>query len=250
MTRLLSLAILGIFALTGSTQAQTWGNVKGKILWKGTAPEQAFLNIGGNADKAYCESKGKIPEEEFTINPKNNGVQWVFVWIAPAKGAPALAINPALKDPAKKDVVIDQPLCQFFPHAVALQNGQRLFVKNSAKIAHNFKWTGNPSNNNGNVLLPPGGEHAIEGLMPDRFPWTLECNVHPWMRGMMMVYDHPYFAVTDADGNFEIKGVPTGDCQLMIRNSTGQWLGGAKGKDGKSITVEAGGTDVGSYKFP
>ncbi|MEX0820057.1 MAG: methylamine utilization protein, partial [Pirellulaceae bacterium] len=33
---------------------------------------------------------------------------------------------------------------------------------------------------------------------------------HPWMKASMMVCDHPYFAVTDADGSFSIPNVPAG----------------------------------------
>jgi hypothetical protein len=37
-----------------------------------------------------------------------------------------------------------------------------------------------------------------------------KCDVHPWMFAFVGVVDHPYFAVTDKDGNFTLKGVPPG----------------------------------------
>jgi hypothetical protein len=37
-----------------------------------------------------------------------------------------------------------------------------------------------------------------------------KCDVHPWMFSYVTVVDHPYFAVTDKDGNFSIKNVPAG----------------------------------------
>jgi hypothetical protein len=37
-----------------------------------------------------------------------------------------------------------------------------------------------------------------------------KCDVHGWMNAYMAVMDHPYYAVTDAEGKFEIKSLPPG----------------------------------------
>ena len=36
------------------------------------------------------------------------------------------------------------------------------------------------------------------------------CNIHPWMKGYVVVLTHPYVAVSAKDGTFEIKNVPAG----------------------------------------
>ena len=36
------------------------------------------------------------------------------------------------------------------------------------------------------------------------------------MKAWVMVADHPYFAVTDANGNFEINNVPDGTYEVMF----------------------------------
>jgi hypothetical protein len=38
----------------------------------------------------------------------------------------------------------------------------------------------------------------------------VKCNVHPWMKGYIAVFKHPYFAVTDKNGGFELKDLPPG----------------------------------------
>ena len=38
----------------------------------------------------------------------------------------------------------------------------------------------------------------------------VKCNIHPWMRSYINVVEHPFFAVTGADGSFELKGLPPG----------------------------------------
>jgi hypothetical protein len=253
MIRMLAVAgvALSFFTLGQAASAQEWASVKGKIVWKGEVPKPMPLNVGASPDAAYCLAKGPVLDETYVVNPENKGLRWTFVWLAPMNKGDKIKIKPELaKIPAgAKNPEIDQPICSFIPHAIAVREGQKLIVLNSAKVAHNFKWTGNPTNSNGNVLLPPGGKHEIDNLKADRLPWTLECNIHPWMKGMMMVYDHPYFAVTDSDGNFEIKDAPTGPYRLMVRHSNGIYLGGAKGKDGKEITLKAGSNDAGALEF-
>ena len=63
--------------------------------------------------------------------------------------------------------------------------------------------------------LPAGGNKEVK-LKADKQPIAISCNIHPWMKGYMCVFDHPYFAVTDDDGNFEIKNVPAGKLQMVI----------------------------------
>ncbi len=42
----------------------------------------------------------------------------------------------------------------------------------------------------------------------------MKCNVHPWMKGYIAVFQHPYFAITGKDGTFELKNVPHGEFRI------------------------------------
>src|SRR5262249_79294 len=119
--------------------------------------------------------------------------------------------------------------CNFKPHVVAMNTtyfdgktqvptGQTFKVKNSAPITHNTNWAGNPAipDNKDNKIISTGG--SLDVLLK---PCTakqagregkvaIACNVHPFMSAVAWVFDHPYYAVTDAQGNFEIKDVPAG----------------------------------------
>ena len=46
-------------------------------------------------------------------------------------------------------------------------------------------------------------------------PFYIKCDVHPWMKTWVLVSDHPYYAVTDENGNYEIKGVPAGTYEVV-----------------------------------
>jgi hypothetical protein len=255
----LLVAATALFLVEGPVAAQNggWGTVKGQVVYGGAnVPEPAKLDV--NKDQVHCLAKGPIFSEEWVVNPKNKGVRWAFVWLAPAKGGSPLAIHPNLVKIKDPDVVLDQPVCRFEPHAVALRQGQNLIAKNSAPVAHNVHWTGHPLKNpGGNFIVPPTQSLTVKDLKADRFPVEVKCDIHPWMKAWVRVYDHPYFAVTDADGKFEIKDAPAGPCNLVIWHDSGYGPPYPMmpnqphpGRDGTPIKVKAGGdTDVGKLEL-
>jgi hypothetical protein len=222
-----------------------WGTVRGQIVWGGgELPPQKELHV--NKDEQHCLSKGPVPDESWVINKSNKGVRWVFVWLVPEPGQPKLPVNPELQQVTQKEVVLDQPCCRFEPHAIALRQGQDLIAKNSAPVAHNVNWTGALKNPGGNMTVPAGQSYTIKGLMADRFPVKLVCNIHPWMSAWVRIFDNPYYAITDADGNFEIKLAPAGKCRLMVWQESIGWRGGVAGSKGMPIEIKPGGvTDLG-----
>ena len=159
-----------------------------------------------------------------------------------------MPVHPNLAKIKQKQVEVDQPVCAFIPHAVAIREGQVVVAKNSSPVAHNIKWTGLTEANQGNVIVPAGQSHAIKDLEAQKLPILIECNIHGWMKGSIGVFSHPYFAVTDADGNFEIKNAPAGNYRLVVFNTV--YPGGAKGSTGQPIVIPAGKTlDVGDLAF-
>jgi len=42
----------------------------------------------------------------------------------------------------------------------------------------------------------------------------IRSNTHNWIRGYIFIFDHPYAAVTDAEGAFEMDGLPPGEYTL------------------------------------
>ena len=240
-----ALAVLAIEAGPSFAQNNQWGTIKGQITWGAKAiPPAAVQKLDpANANTPPClaANKGQAPPDEtWIVNPKNLGIKNTFVWLVPTDKKP-IAIHPNLQAIPAKPIEIDQPACHFIPHALALREGQVLLVKNSANFPHNFKYSGSPdkANNSGNTLIPPAGAFTLK-LDADRLPIKTECSIHPWMNGWVRVFTHPYFAVTDDDGNFEIKDAPAGDFRLMIWHGSAGWAGGAKGKNGTPVNIKAG----------
>jgi hypothetical protein len=233
-------------AKAGDEGDKGWGTIKGQIVWDGgPIPEPKALIV--NKDQQHCLGKGPILNEDWVINKDNKGIRWTFVWLAPEPGGAATPIHPSLIAIPNKEVEIDQPRCAFVPHCLGMREGQVLMAKNSSPIAHNVNWTGHPLKNpGGNNIIPSGGSFKIEGLKADKVPLIVQCNIHPWMKARVGVFDHPYFAVTDENGNFEIKLAPGGEYRLKVYHDAIGWRNGAAGRNGEKITIKGGGiTDVG-----
>jgi hypothetical protein len=222
-----------------------WGTIKGQIVWGGEGiPEAKPVVV--TRDQNVCLEKGPILNDELVVNAKNKGVRWGFVWLEPMPGSPPLPIHPDLKEIKKKQVVLDQPCCRFEPHAFGLREGQEIVAKNPASVLHNLNYTGvkNPGNN---LAIAAGQEITIKDLKADKYPVKLQCNIHPWMTGYVRIFDHPYFAVTDENGKFEIKQAPAGSFRLRGWHEA---VGYVPGRNGMDIQIKGGEvTDVGDIKM-
>jgi hypothetical protein len=242
-------ALLLLACGRGDAQDGKWGTIKGQVVWGGKAiPARKEILVA--ADKAHCllknptadPCKGTILEEVLLINEKTKGILNAFVWLLNDVKNP-LPIHPNLKKLPQNPMTIDQPACMFSPRAVAMREGQVFEVKNSAPVPHNILWTGDGVNNQGgNVLIKPGGKLEIKNLKAQFLPLSLSCSLHGWMRGRLAVFDHPYFAITDENGNFEIKDAPVGNLTIMIYHED---IGYRVGKMGEPINIKGGVNDMG-----
>jgi hypothetical protein len=221
-------------------EAEPLGTVIGRVTWGGKAPP---AEEKADTRKEPLCAKCNVLKEQFVVG-KGGGVKNVFVWLQDATQDPkkpmiALPTHPSLREVKDKEVVIDQPCCKFEPHVLALREGQVLVGKNSSAIVHNMKWAGESDVNDGdNKLIPAGEKIKINDLKASLKPVAVECNIHPWMKGWVRVFNHPYFAVTGDDGKFDIKKAPAGKYRIVIWHEEG-WVNG--GKEGQPVEIKAGG---------
>ena len=156
-----------------------------------------------------------------------SGVSVVWVEAIPGKTFP----------PAEKNPVMDQKGLMFQPHIMAVPVGTTVEFLNSDNVAHNVFWasiSGNKKLGHNLGTWPQGEKKPFKFDQPGVA--SLLCNVHPEMSGYIVVTPTPYFAESDAAGNFTIAGVPDGSYTVTA------WHEGAKNQS-KPVTV-AGGASV------
>jgi len=125
----------------------------------------------------------------------------VYIDAIPGKTFPAPA----------KPFVMDQKSLLFQPHVLAVPLGATVQFLNSDKVQHNIFWpaiSGDKKMSHNLGTWPTGQERSFKFDTPGVVP--LLCNLHPEMSGYVIVSPTPYYAVTDASGNFKITDVPDG----------------------------------------
>src|SRR5690606_34215305 len=100
--------------------------------------------------------------------------------------------------------VIDQKDCMYSPRIQGVVAGQDVDIKNSDATLHNVH-TYKGAESLFNQAQPKGADPMSKNWDDGIIKFT--CDVHPWMRGFVVVTDHPYFAVSGADGTFKIEKV-------------------------------------------
>jgi hypothetical protein len=231
------------------------GTLKGKVVYDGTPPNMDSATADLRAkmkakDEAHCLDMKATPEEitafQWRVDPNTKGVENVFVWLAPPAGSYFKLSDADIKS-AKPEVEIDQPHCAFIPHcAVAFTHyddgkglkptGQKVIFRNNAPMAHNTNYKGLKVPGK-NLLLNPGDTLTPTDIRPDAI--TLSCEIHAWMRAYIRDFDHPFATVTDKEGNYEIKNVPTGvPVQLVIWHEQAEFE--PNGSKGKTVTLKDG----------
>ena len=234
-----------------------WSTVKGQVKFpEGKAvPERKKLDV--SQDKEHCLSKGDILDESLIVNPKTKGIKNVVVWLRIdsdvkddlKKKLPEDKIHPSDKERKPAKITIDQPCCMFVKRITLARVGDTLVAKNPAPVPHNFFWS---STNNGefNQTIVKEGEFALpDPLKAEASPIAFKCTIHPWMSGYVRVFDHPYYAVTDEDGKFEIKNAPVGKFRMVVWQEKQGFLGGAPGRFGIPVEIKAGTTELKTVEF-
>ena len=156
----------------------------------------------------------------------------VFVYI---KNAP----KGEVKVPTEP-VVIDQKGCNYHPHVIGVMVGQPVKILNPDGTLHNVHALAKV-NQEFNMAMPKFRTEVTKTFDKPEFMFAIKCDVHPWMNAWISVMPNSYFAVTGADGKFEIKDLPDGTYDVEAWHEK---LGTKKG----TVTV-AGGNGTVDFSF-
>jgi len=181
------------------------GTISGVVTFKGTPP--ALKPIVVNKDKQVC-GKTPIYSQDLVVG-KNRGIRNVVVRLTDiTKGK--------VQTPAS--VTLTQKGCGFRPHVVTVQTGGEVVVANGDPLTHNIH-TFSFDNPQLNQAQPAGAPTlTIKPTIPETI--KVQCDIHKWMAGWVIVAAHPYYAVTDGSGHFTLTDVPAGTYTLEFWQET------------------------------
>jgi Polysaccharide lyase family 4, domain II len=180
------------------------GTISGTVKWSGPAPHLATAVI--NKDPQICDpdSQKNRDLERLVLGPQD-GVANTVVYLKNISRGKAM-------DLPEQRRFLDQKHCRYEPHILLVPVGATLQMKSSDATLHTIHMEGAATYN-----LPfPFPNQIITRSMPAVGLVDLKCNGgHTWMNAEMFVVQHPYYAVTDESGRFELTDVPAGDYELV-----------------------------------
>jgi|SRR5579859_1390494 len=227
----LMLSPLGRVTALAAGAADAPASVTGSVKFEGTPPKPTHIDMSADP---YCAKAHPAPlSTEDIVVGTNSGLANVVVFVSSG-------LSSSTFPPPPQPVVLEQKGCQYKPHIVALQAGQKLDVVNSDETTHNIHPT--PNNNREWNMTQPHGVPLEQTFAREEIAIPVKCNVHPWMRGYIAVFKHPYFAVTDKNGNFDLKDLPPGTYTITAWQEK-------LGSTNQKITVGAGETKTMDFSF-
>ena len=180
------------------------GTLKGHVKYDGKSPKKKRLRM--DADPVCGSShSGSVYSENFKM-AQDGSMEDALIWLKNVSYSGGVPSGP---------VVLDQKGCIYTPHVFGMVAGQDLMIKNSDATLHNIH-SMPKVNKEFNFAMPKVVKEkktTFSKSEPD--PFYIKCDVHPWMKTWVLVSDHPYYAVTDSNGNYEISGVPAGTYEVV-----------------------------------
>ncbi len=175
------------------------GSVKGRARFEGAAPAAQAIKMAADP---ICMREGKDAASEAILVGSDGSLQNVFVYVKDGLGGRTFPV------PATP-VVLDQKGCRYRPHVFGVQVGQAVEIVNSDPTLHNVHALPK-ANAEFNFGQPVQGMRARRTFARPEVMVPVRCDVHSWMSSYAGVLTHPFFAVTKADGSFEITRLPAG----------------------------------------
>lgn len=235
-----------------SREQEKWVTISGRVVFpeKQELPVRRQVPADSIKDRDFFRPSGELLfYEDVVIDPKTRGIANAVVWLRPDSNDrrakfPSEKIHPTVTQ--QTDRVINADRNGFQPRVMAARIGDRLAFNNTTPIPFNVNYQRISSTENGiemgdfNIVLPSTKTHYTKPLPLLLSPDQYMDNIHPWIKGYVWAFDHPYFAITDEHGNFSIKDAPEGSWRLVVWHEKTGYKGGPQGRLGQRITITNG----------
>jgi len=221
-----------LWSFAGQARAEDNAVIKGKAIFKGDVDKYKRTPLDTGKD-ANCAKK--IGSEDVIIDKDNTPPTLRNVLVSIKEGLGDRKFT-APTTPA----ILDQNGCQYTPHILPVMEGQEVTIRNSDPTNHNIHFL--PKINEEVNKTQPKQNMEDKIKLKTEAPFKVKCDVHPWMGMHIAVFNHPFFAVTDKTGAFEIKGLPPGKYVVEAWHEK-------FGPMTQSVEVTSGGTQTADFTF-
>jgi plastocyanin len=181
---------------------ETTGTIKGRVKFDGTPPANLKLPVASNAE---CAALHAGPAFDEAVLVKDGKLQNAIVYVKSGLESHVFAWP-------KEPVRIANEKCVYTPRVAGAQTNQPIEFINNDPTAHNIHGYSGQGDFNF-TLLGKGITNTVKLRKPE-LVLNVKCDLHPWMRGSVGVFAHPFFRITGPDGSFELAGLPAGEYEI------------------------------------
>lgn len=181
---------------------QVPGTISGKILLDRDPPDLPEIVVDKSVD--FCGETLK----DTVLMVQDRGIQGAVVsldW----EGEVVKYENP------RHPVRIQSRGCRFHPRIQATRLGNYLTLQSGDEIIHNPHGWWNDKRTVFNITLP-NPNHSFKRKLKWSGIYRVECDTHTWMKAYILVFDHPFYTLTDASGNFRLENVRAGTYTIRV----------------------------------
>jgi plastocyanin len=200
----LVLVCVGALILGQKVSAAGGGSITGSVKLSGTPPHMRGIDMSKDPYCVKQHANSPVMMENVVVG-SSGGLENVVLYISEGlTGNEASAVS-------TEEPEFDQKGCQYHPHVIALNPGQKYKVVTSDQTTHNIHPLPAPGSGNigWNKSQPPGAPPIVTEWKAPELAISVKCNIHPWMHGWHAVVKGPN-AVSDENGSYTIKNVPAG----------------------------------------
>ena len=191
--------------------AAEWGDLSGRFIYDGEPPQPKVFDT---SKEPTCP---EVVDETLLVGD-DGGLANVVIFVSSKN----IAVHPDFDEAANETAVVKIKGCRFDPHIIAMRFTQTLEIVNDDAFSHN-------------ASIHPLGDAEISPILTpgnlrrtfhkaQNLPVPVDCNIHPWERGYVVIKDHPYVGITDRSGEFQIKQLPAGELEFRVWHERAGWL--------------------------
>lgn len=226
---------------------QKWGDLKGRFVYDGKPPERKKLTVDKDVE---CCGKFDIRDESLMVG-QDGALQNVYVYVR----SRTVDVRPELAETAAKQVTLDNRDCIFVPHCLNVWYAkQELLMVNTDPVAQNIAFS--PLGDVPANLIIPAADESKKPQATWKFkrkqivPVPIKCNYHPWESAHILPLAHPYAAVSQQDGTFQIASLPVGELEFQVWHERIGYLATPSWTRGRfKMAIRPGTNDLGTVKL-
>lgn len=185
-----------------TVDATTAAVLTGTVSFAGPLPKSTMIKASSDAACAKAHPDAFSAED---VQVRDGRVTDAFVWVKSGLAGYAF--------PSPKTIIrVAQQGCMYRPRIIGARVDQEIEFSNEDPTLHNV--SSKPEEQRGFNFVTTQGQVGRRAFHAPEVPIPVGCDVHPWMRAYVGVFDNPFFTVTGPEGTFEFGGLPPGTYRL------------------------------------